>query len=254
MLWRWLLTDRAPRPDRRRQVDEERDRWARLLGDISEQGSAQPLRICELCVEMVGVSGAGISMVTPTRNRGVVCSTDDVSAEIEAYQLELGEGPCVDASRQQGPVMVPDVNDPQDILVSRWPTFISQAAAAGVRAVFALPLRVGAISLGVLDLYRLRPGALTDGQLAFALMAADAAALSLLYLDRDEPQRGDGLAHLREAEIHQATGMVSVQMGLSVEDAFLLLRARAFSLDRPLDAVARDVVERRLRFSPEDVQ
>src|SRR4051795_10352759 len=105
-----------------------------MLSEATQQRSAQPLRICELCVEMVGVSGAGISMVTPTRNRGVVCSTDDVSAEIEAYQLELGEGPWVDASGQHGPVMVPDVNDPQDILVSRWPTFISQAAAAGGRA------------------------------------------------------------------------------------------------------------------------
>jgi hypothetical protein len=232
-------------------MDDDRDRWARLLTEAAEERSAQPLRICKLCVEMADVSGAGISMVTPTRNRGVVCATDDVAARVESFQLELGEGPCIDAASQQAPVMVPDVDDPDDVLVSRWPAFIGQAADAGVRAVFALPLRIGAISVGVLDLYRARPGVLTEPQLNFTLMAADAAALSLLYLDRDGQDAGDMLAGLREAEIHQATGMVSVQMGVPIEEAFLLLRARAFSLDRPLDAVARDVVERRLRFSEE---
>jgi len=149
---------------------------------------------------------------------------------------------------------VPDVDDPGDVLVTRWPAFVEQAADVGVRAVFALPLRIGAISVGVLDLYRLRPGPLTDTQLSFALMAADTAALSLLHLDRDGQDRGDSPAQLREAEIHQATGMISVQASVPIDDAFLLLRARAFSLDRPLDAVARDIVDRRLRFSPEEAQ
>jgi len=232
-------------------VGEDQERWARLLSEAAREPSLHPLRICQLCVDVLGVSGAGISMVTPTRNRGVVCATDDLAQQIESLQLELGEGPCVDATARQGPVMVPDVDDPGDILVSRWPAFTAQAAEAGVRAVFALPLLIGAISVGVLDLYRLQPGVLGPNQLSFALMAADAAALSLLYLDRDYQDADDALAGLREAEIHQATGMVSVQAGVTIDEAFLLLRARAFSLDRPLDVVARDVVDRRLRFSEE---
>src|SRR5438270_521228 len=54
-------------------------------------------------------------------------------------------------------------------------------------------------------------------------------------------------------QVHQATGMVKVQLGISVEDAFLLLRARAFASERPLREVATDVVERRLRFTVEDL-
>jgi GAF domain-containing protein len=225
-----------------------------MLAGTAEQRSTQPLRICELCVELADLSGAGISLVTPSHNRGVICATDDVAARIEALQLELGEGPCVDAASQQAPVMVPDVDDPGDILVNRWPAFIAEAAAVDVRAVFAIPLRIGAISVGVLDLYRNRPGVLSDAQLASSLMAADVAAISLLYLDRDAQDLGGVLATLQEAEIHQATGMVSVQVGVPIEEAFLLLRARAFSLDRPLDALAGDVVERRVRFYPEEAQ
>jgi hypothetical protein len=256
MLWPCPPANRTPPADRWRVVDEEPygdelHQWARLLWQ-AEPHSEQPLRICQLCVDTIDVTGAGISMVTSTRNRGVVCATDDVAEQIESLQLSLGEGPCVDAASHRWPVMVSDVVEPDDVLVNRWPTFVPKAADVGVRAVFALPLRIGAISVGVMDLYRDRPGVLTDKQLSFALMAADAAAVSLLYLDRGEPAVGVGMAGFREAEIHQATGMVSAQLGLPIEEAFLMLRARAYSLDRGLAEVAADVVAHGLRFSAEE--
>jgi len=227
-----------------------------LLAEAAAERAAQPLRICELCVELVGVTGAGISTVTATRNRGVVCATDGIAHHIETLQLESGEGPCVDAANHRGPVMIADLRDHGEVLSSRWPIFLPDAIAAGVGAVFALPLRIGAIGVGVLDLYRKDPGPLTEPQLAFSLMAADAAALALLYVDRDElggdVPPADAPSSLREAQIHQATGMVSVQLNLSVEDALLMLRARAFASGRPLTDVARDVVELRLRFSAEE--
>jgi GAF domain-containing protein len=88
----------------------------------------------------------------------------------------------VSAVRAGTPILVSDLDEPGDIVVERWPTFMEGAAQAGVRAVFAFPLRIGAITVGVLDFYRDRPGDLTAGQLATALIAADAAALALLYL------------------------------------------------------------------------
>jgi hypothetical protein len=106
-----------------------------------------------------------------------------------------------------------------------------------------------------LDLYRDSAGELSDEQLSGVLLAADAAALSLLYMDTDElslvtddtnPRTG---FHL---EVHQATGMVQVQLNVSTEEALLRLRARAFADGRPLRDVAADVVARRLRFDPED--
>lgn len=99
----------------------------------------------------------------------VVCATDEGSARIEELQFTLGEGPCVDAVRTGAPVLVPNLGEPNDLNVDRRPGFMEGAGAAGVRAVFAFPLRVGAINVGALDLYRNRPGALTAAQLSGAL-------------------------------------------------------------------------------------
>jgi hypothetical protein len=194
-------------------------------------------------------------MVTAAGNRGVVCATDEVSARIEDLQLTLGEGACVDAVQAGTPVLVGDLDEPGDIVTERWPAFMEGAAQAGVRAVFAFPLRIGAITVGVLDLYRDRPGDLTAGQLTMALMAADAAAIALLYLgSRSNGGFADDMdGHVTyQMQVHQATGMVKVQLGVTIEEAFLMLRAHAFAAGRPVAEVARDVVERRLRFSTED--
>jgi hypothetical protein len=234
----------------------DRDRWIGLLRDTAGDGaSSQPQRIAELCVRTLDATGAGISLVSDAGHRGVVCATDDVSRRIEDLQIALGEGPCIDTIRTGAPVLVVDLHDRGDVATWRWPTFMAAAADAGVRAVFAFPLRIGAIGLGALDMYRSRPGPLNDDDLTAALLGAEAAAVALLGLETssdgalaDGADTGTGY----QAQVHQASGMVMMQLGVPIEQAFLLLRARAFSAGRPLNDVAADVVERRLRFSPED--
>jgi hypothetical protein len=229
--------------------------WPALLVETSIGTAAQPERIAALCVRTLGITGAGISMVTTEGNRGVVCATDDIAAQIEDLQFTLGEGPCVDAVLSGAPVLVDDLDEPGDIIVERWPAFMRAATNAGVRALFAFPLRIGAISVGAIDLYRDRPGELTNDQMTAGLLAADAAALALLGLDAElEDQFAGGLDNRStyQLQVHQATGMVQVQLGVKTEDAFLMLRARAFATGRRLADVATDVVARRIRFSPED--
>jgi hypothetical protein len=104
-------------------------------------------------------------------------------------------------------------------------------------------------------LYRAQPGSLTPQQLADALVFADIALQLLLdsYAGISEAagyRPIDGLSDSR-AEVYQATGMISVQLGVSLEEAFVRLRAHAFAADTPLDAIADDVVSRALRFDPE---
>jgi hypothetical protein len=207
-------------------------------------------------VRTLDVTGGGISVVTATGNRGVVCATDDVAAKVEDLQFTLGEGPCVDAVATGSPVLIPDLTEFEDIAVERWPAFMEGAGAAGVRAVFALPMRIGAISVGVMDLYRERPGDLAADDLSAALLAADAAALALIHLDTelDGAFADDlGARSTYQMQVHQATGMVQIQAEVKTEEAFLLLRARAFSTGRPLIDIAMDVVKRRLRFSKEEL-
>jgi hypothetical protein len=202
---------------------------------------------------MLPISGAGISMVSDTGNRGVVCATDDVAAQIEDLQVTLGEGPCIDAVSTGRPVILADVEWRDGVLFDRWPAFMEAAAAAGVRALFAFPLRIGAISVGALDLYRDTPGPLAEKELAAALLSADAAAVALLDLDGESQTLAEfGGAEAHRLQVHQATGMVKVQLDVSIEDAFLALRARAFAIGSSLVDLSTDVVERRVRFSVED--
>ena len=230
------------------------DVWARLLADIAAEQSSQPLRICQLCVDTLGMTGAGISLVTAIGNRGAVCSTDDVAARIEELQFELGEGPCVDAVSSGAPVLVPDLFEPGGVEVGRWPAFMDGAEKAGIRAVFAFPLQIGAISVGALDLYRREPGETTADELAAMLLAADAAAIALLALDTDaDAMFSDSASNASyHLEVHQATGMVKEQAGVSIHQALLLLRARAFSSGRPITEICTDVIERRISFSMEE--
>jgi hypothetical protein len=138
---------------------------------------------------------------------------------------------------------------------NRWPGFTSSAADAGIAAVFAFPLQVGAIRLGVLDLYRRTTGSLDRLELAEALDFASAATTILLELQHGTPigQLHPLLADAADGhrEIHQATGMVSVQAAVGLTEALLLLRARAYATERPLHDIASDVVHRRLKFPPD---
>ena len=181
--------------------------------------------------------------------RGSLCSTNDVSQLIEDLQYTLGEGPCLDAYQQDRVVAEPDLADP---VTRRWFAFTPPALEAGVRAVFGFPLRVGTVRLGALNLYRDWPGPLSDEQSADALVMADVAARWVLDAQAGAPS--DTVA--RELEtgadfhfaVHNAAGMISVQLGVSVAEALIRLRAFAFSQDRLLADVAQDVVDRKLRL------
>jgi len=197
----------------------------------------------------VGVTGAGVMLMSGDLPRGSLSTTDDVSQLIEELQYTLGEGPCVDAYQQDSVVAEPDLAEP---VARRWPAFTPPALQAGVRAVFGFPLRVGTVRLGALNLYRDRPGLLNGEQHADALVVADVAARWVLDAQAGAPS--GVLAKELEAgadfhfAVHNAAGMVSVQGGISVAEALIRLRAFAFANDRLLADVADDVVARRVRL------
>jgi hypothetical protein len=226
------------------------DRRLRILTRLGSRGSElRTERLCEVCAEVTGMTGAGIMLMTGDVPRGSVCTTDTVSALIEQLQYALGEGPCVDAYHEDRPVLEPDLADPG---TTRWIGFSRPAVEAGVRAIFGFPLQVGAVRLGALNLYRDRPGALSDEQHADALVMADVAAQAVLVLQADAPP-GKLAAELEAGAdfqyvVHQASGMVSAQLDVTVGQALIRLRAYAFGNDRPLAEVAADVVARKLRF------
>jgi hypothetical protein len=232
--------------------------WSLLAARAASRSAAASVAdVCAVCVYTVGMSGAAVTVSGKSGPGHVMCVTDEVSEQIEELQLTFGEGPRVDASTDGGPVLVPDLGTAD--VAARWPAFGPAARLAGAAAVFALPLQIGAISVGVLGLYRRQPGPLSADQLGNALVFADTA--TVLMLDRADQAAGDReggtgpggqpwqLA-LRRAEIDQATGMLTEQLGVGMEEAFVRLRAYAYAQDRRLADVARDLVARTLRMGP----
>ena len=208
-------------------------------------------RVCGAAIALLSLQGAGLSLIVD----GELCGTAGVSDAgirmVQELQLTLGEGPCVDAWTSGIPVLEPDLATSG---AERWPTFSRAAVAAGVLSVFALPLHIGAIRIGVLVLYRGRPGTLNGEELADGIVLAEVATHVVLAV-----QAGASTDVLHQvlvqepahwAEVHQATGMVSAQLGVSLSDAFVRLRAYAFAGDHALREVAGDVVAHRLRLEP----
>jgi hypothetical protein len=226
-------------------------RRARILALLypADSDALETDRLGQVCAWVVGMTGAGVMLMTDDVPRGSVGATDAVAQLIEDLQFSLGEGPCIDAHQGDRPVFEPDLADPD---VQRWLAFSPPAVAAGARAVFGFPLQVGSVRLGALNVYRDRPGALTDHQHADALVMADVAAQALLVMQARAPagslageiERGLDLQHV----VHQAAGMVAAQLEVNVAQGLIRLRAHAFAHDRGLTLVAEDVVARRLRF------
>ncbi|SDY84847.1 ANTAR domain-containing protein [Geodermatophilus africanus] len=215
----------------------------------SPNGTDLPTSLAAACVRALPVSGVGLALMTDEGPAGIIAATDGAAMELEELQFTLGEGPCVDASQTGRPVLQPDLARTAPL---RWPAFAGGALEAGVRAVFAFPLRVGAIRVGVLDLYRDRAGPLSGDELTEALSFADAATLVLLHAQAGAPVTGAVPVLDERAEVHQATGVASVQAGVGLAEALVLLRARAFAEGRPLRDLARDVLDGAVDFGQAD--
>lgn len=237
-------------------------RAADILAELAGAGplTTWPGHLVEACRTATLVGGVGLAVMSTAGWGSILAATEGHAREMEDLQFVLGEGPCVDAISSGRPVLASDLARQAG---RRWPAYAAGAVARGVHASFAFPLQVGAVGIGVLDLYDERSGPLTDRQYAAALAFTDAATAVLLHLQYDRIELEDGgrtvppdgrrlrdpLAVVdRRAVVHQAAGMVSVQLGADLTAALLRLRGHASSTDRSVLDVAGDVVTRRLRF------
>jgi hypothetical protein len=233
--------------------------WGLVAGQAASRGGrVSAVDACVAAVAAVEVTGAWLSAASGAATGYLMCVTDTISEQLAELQLTLGEGPCPDAAASGGPVLASDLGELET--ARRWPVFAPAACQAGAAAIFAFPLRIGAIRAGVMGLYRERPGPLSISRLGDALIFADTA--TLLLLDSQDPAAGDpasgpgpdgqlaGLA-LHRAEIDQATGMLTEQLGVGIADAFIRLRAYAYAHDQRLADVASDIVARRLWLRPD---
>nr|WP_303711853.1 GAF and ANTAR domain-containing protein [Kutzneria buriramensis]WKX10889.1 GAF and ANTAR domain-containing protein [Kutzneria buriramensis] len=249
---------RTPGP-RRQGLDAEReavqDRMRAVDVIAEEVRDAEPRdipkRLCGVVVELLPVVGASVAL----HNDGMpvrLSASSEHASYLAEIQATLGDGPCLYAARTGTPVLASDLTSGED--ADRWPFFAQQATAAGVRAVYSLPLGNDSVCVGTLDLYRDTPGELTPRELRTALLVAGVMTVALMALPRGEENgsRGaepwlSGLAAEHD-EVYQAVGMIMAQLGVGAEEALARLRAHAFARNRMAVDVAHDVVAHRTRF------
>jgi len=204
--------------------------------------------LCAVFVATVPVERAAISTLRRPFDIETVGASDTVASALDEVQIDLGEGPCWDALASRSPVVLAHLGADRP---SAWPAFTEAVAAYGVTSVYAFPLTLGTLEIGAIDLYNHVADPLTDAQLAGVSSLTGITALQVVrhsMAHRDDDPSEDGPFSRRE--VHQATGMVIAQMGVSATDALLLLRAHSYSTGRPVREIAADVVARRITFTP----
>jgi hypothetical protein len=221
------------------------------LRDPSGDDAFSLISLCQRSADVLAMGGATIVLLAD--GASAIAGSNERATALADLQFSFGEGPSIDAAADDAPISASDVAG--DIDRARWPQLAPAAAALGVGALFAFPMRVGAIRLGVLCFDRTSAGYLDIEEFRDGLIVTDVA--TDLVLDDQAGVAGTDLslpmaaAASARAVVHQASGMIAVQLGGSIRDALVSLRAHAYAQDQPIDVVAALVVNRHLRFEPE---
>ena len=241
--------------------DDGPARFARISSLVEEEppapgdpsGRAGALgRLCTVLVREVTAAGAGLTVLVENAPSLLLATSGRHAEQLEELQLMLGEGPCVDAVAARRPVFETDLEGRG---FTRWPAYAPAARALDIGAVFAFPLQVGGACAGVLDVYRTRPGSLSTSHVLQALTCADVALSILLDDQQDATDRRpweDLDGSMTPAELYQAQGMVMVQLGISLGEAMVRIRAHAYAQDQRLGEVARAITGGGLTLARDD--
>lgn len=221
--------------------------------DVSPDTVAGEEDVCFPYLAKLPVTGAAVSLFGGSAAETLVSASDDLAARLDELQFSLGEGPRWRALQTRLPVLVPDA---QYTAGNEWPMFHKAIAGTDAAALFVFPLSVGAVDVGVVELYHAVPGNLSGADQSMAAVLAGQTSWYLLrkILMLRSPETDPVLepALMSRREIHQATGMVLAQSGSTAAESLLLMRAYAFANDLTLKETAAAVLEGRLSFDSAD--
>ncbi|GHE93497.1 GAF domain-containing protein [Streptomyces longispororuber] len=214
-----------------------------LLGRLS--GRADDTRRkawAHACAEALGLGGVAVTV-----NEELVWFSDTTSERLEDLQFTLGQGPGLGLD---DPVEMRQIPDLGELLARQWPQFAPEAVKLGVAALFVWPVRLGAVPVGTLTGYRRTTGPLTARQVSEGWLVADVLAEHVLANWPAEPDANGpghaGTVDLHRAEVHQATGVLSVRLNIPLAEALDRLRARAYASGRSLTDTAHDILRQEL--------
>jgi hypothetical protein len=200
--------------------------------------------LTERCAALLDVDAAGFLLADPLGQLRLLAATSEQAGELELFQLQADEGPCVDCYATGQPVSVPDLCAERD----RWPRFAPAAIDAGFASVHAIPMRAAGIVLGALGLFGSRTGELSEADLLVGQTLTHIACVAILQ--EHPPTPATVMPQLRAAlarrvVVEQAKGFLRERLDVSVEEAFAILRAYARRHDQHLTEVARSLITER---------
>lgn len=213
---------------------------------------------CAAFVAQAPVTGAAFTVAASEVARAIVWASDGVARDLAQLQYSLGDGPAQTAMAEHRPVLIEDLWSPGAL--DRWPFFARGATDLPMNALFVFPLQLGGTIFGVCDGYSTVAGLPSAEELTGMLRALDRVTDALLgslvgggsvdgapHVNGVRADGIDGYDNPR-AVVHQATGMVSVHLGIDVAQAFIRLRAHAYARGQHLHEAATDVVHGGVRL------
>ncbi len=214
---------------------------ADTLVDDADSGAFQH-RMIRHCMQLLDVDGVGLMLADQFGQLQVAAASGEPVQLLQGLQLQLDEGPCVTCFRRRQQVVSLDLATGDE----RWPRFGPRAAEAGMRSVHALPMRRHSQTIGALNLFRSRPGRLSEADRFVAQSLADIATVGLLT-ERTVRRHQAFTEQLQtalysRAGVEQAKGVLAERMGVDLETAFRVLRAYARQESVRIGDVARLVL------------
>lgn len=200
--------------------------------------------LTERCAELLDIASAGFLLADPLHQLHLMAATSEQTRDIELFQLQAEQGPCIDCYRTGEPVLVADLG----AQIDRWPRFVPAATQAGFAAVHAVPMRAAGVDLGALGLFDTQPGELTEADRLVAQTLAHIACVAVLQ--EHPPTLATVVSPLRSAltgrvVVEQAKGFISEVLGVSMDQAFRLIRSHSRSRGEHLTDVARRLMRDR---------
>ncbi len=198
------------------------------------------------CAHLLDVESAGLLLADGRGVLHVVAASSELMRNLELFQLQRDQGPCLDCYRQGGPVSVVDLS----AAAVRWPLFAAAATEAGFASVHAVPMRLRDRVLGTLGLFGTRTGKLTEDDLNLAQALAHVASVALVQdkAAADQTAINEQLQHALTSRVvlEQAKGFLAQHGGLNMDEAFAQLRLYSRDHNERLTHVAQAIVAREL--------
>ena len=202
-------------------------------------------RLVGACVEVLGVTAAGIMLADQRKSLRVFASSNEETRILELLELQNNDGPCLEAFRTGTPIEGTDLSR----FTTRWPRFTAAAMSAGFNTAYAVPMRLRDQTIGALNLFQAGSEPLGTHKVSVARVLADMAAIGIInhWSLRQQEVLAQQLQSALNTRviIEQAKGVVAERQGISLGEAFEYLRSTARSTQRPIADVAIETVSGR---------